>query len=52
MKKDWVRAAKEMHTKTRMVEEKEKLGLVKGCGEDGIIVGFVGGLCVLSVLDG
>jgi hypothetical protein len=42
----------EMHRKTGMMGEKEKLGVVKRCGEDGIIVGFVGGLCVLSVLDG
>lgn len=50
--KDWARAAREVHRKVGMVGEKEELGVAKGCGEDGIIVGFVGGLCALSVLDG
>lgn len=51
-KQDWVKAAREVHRKMGMVGEKEELGVEKRCGEDGIIVGSVGGLCVLSVLDG
>jgi hypothetical protein len=52
MKKDWVRAVREVHRKVGMAGEKEELWVVKGCGEDVIIAGFVGGSCVLSVLDG
>jgi hypothetical protein len=52
MKKDWVRAVREVHRKVGMAGEKEELWVVKGCGEDVTIVGFVGGSCVLSVLDG
>lgn len=51
-KKDWVRAAREVHRKVGVVGEKAELGVVKRCGGDDIIVGFVEGLYALSVLDG